>query len=101
MSTIPPPADGQEGGSDDQPMVLPECISQAKVNSLFKYMFKGKETLDQSSLIAILKLSTMWEIQDGRSYTIENLPQVLAGNAPLQFYLARMYEVVEWVEPAF
>ncbi|EPQ55755.1 hypothetical protein GLOTRDRAFT_93318 [Gloeophyllum trabeum ATCC 11539] len=110
MTGLPPPREGQEGKSDDHPMVLPEGVSEPEMDSLLDYMFKAAyqeylrrhdDGVKQEDLIAILKLSTMWEIQDGREYAIRRLPELIRGNAPLQFYLARTYDIVDWVEPAF
>lgn len=47
-----------------------------------------------------MKLSNRWEIQEGQAYAILFLGQ-LALPPPRRLELSRMYEIDEWIQPAF
>ncbi|EPQ51469.1 hypothetical protein GLOTRDRAFT_132837 [Gloeophyllum trabeum ATCC 11539] len=104
MLQVPIPGSTEaEGKSDDTPMVLHPSIEAREFDALMEYLFKartmGMPTMQD--LTAILKLSTMWGIEDGRLYAIDVLPKHPQFTPAMQFYLGRTYHVAEWVEPAF
>ncbi|EPQ57570.1 hypothetical protein GLOTRDRAFT_127923 [Gloeophyllum trabeum ATCC 11539] len=104
MASLPTPAHGvQDGQSDDQPLVLPSCINEKEVDHIFRYLFKGwsNENASEEELIAILKLSHMWEITDAHNYAIQMLNKSTVSNPALRFHLGCTYQVYDWIEPAF
>ncbi|EPQ55677.1 hypothetical protein GLOTRDRAFT_93257 [Gloeophyllum trabeum ATCC 11539] len=92
-----------EGSSDENLMVLPATIEQKEFDILLEYMFRGRTAAPPSldNLIVILKLSTMLEIDDGRTYAIDQLSKRADLTSALQFHLGCAHHVTEWVEPAF
>jgi hypothetical protein len=52
-------------------------------------------------LIAVLKLSSKWEMKPGRDYAIKLLPEHHEFTPAIQLQLAGLYKIRSWVEPAF
>ncbi|KZT30297.1 hypothetical protein NEOLEDRAFT_1054748 [Neolentinus lepideus HHB14362 ss-1] len=104
MLTMPLP-EGMvaEGQSDENPMVLHPSIQPEEFDILMDYFFKGRNTGIPSLhyLTVLLKLSTMWEIEDGRDYVIDMFPKRPDFTPALQFHLGYTYHITTWVEPAF
>ena len=62
--------------------------------------YAGEENW-QEFLIAVLKLSTFFEINHGYQYAIAELTHLSPLETSLRLQLDRMYRVDHWVEPAF
>jgi len=58
-------------------------------------------TTTEHFLINILDLSTFLEIEDGIEYAISELEKRNDFHPALQFQLARLFRVDQWIEPAF
>ncbi|KAJ7673163.1 hypothetical protein DFH06DRAFT_1174648 [Mycena polygramma] len=83
-----------EGASDSNPIMLPSDLSQQDFDHLLCYIYRGPTMLPKTDdfLVSILKLSTLFEIDDGVAHAVQELS--LKGynfHPALQFELARLY----------
>ncbi|KAJ7652487.1 hypothetical protein DFH06DRAFT_536466 [Mycena polygramma] len=93
-----------EGASDSNPILLPSDLSQQDFDHLLCYIYRGPTMHPKTDdfLVSILKLSTLFEIDDGVAHAVQELS--LKGDnfhPALQFELARLYRVDHWIEPSF
>ncbi|KAJ7747493.1 hypothetical protein B0H16DRAFT_1888720 [Mycena metata] len=93
-----------EGTADANPIKLPLIVNQFDFDNLLCYIYIGYTNHPKTDAfyVSILKLSTFFQIDDGVTFAIQNL--TLKGkdfHPALQFELARLYRVDNWIAPAF
>ncbi|KAJ7833969.1 hypothetical protein B0H14DRAFT_2166569, partial [Mycena olivaceomarginata] len=95
-----------EGVTDDNPVLLPLPLNStaADFDNLLLYLYKGPSEHPKTVefFISVLQLSTFFQLDDGVAYAITEFER--KGDKfdpPLQFQLARMFRVDQWIEPAF
>ncbi|KAJ7020433.1 hypothetical protein C8F04DRAFT_301046 [Mycena alexandri] len=93
-----------EGHSDDNPIEVPHTIEQFDWDHLMTYLFMGPTAwpLTDDFLVSVMRLSHLYDIQDGIDYTTQEL--TCRGDRlepPLQFELGRCFGIDIWVEQAF
>ena len=75
-------------------------ISNLLCTTFFSYNFDlNKQPLDY--FLAILKLSMLWDIERGRIYAIYGLGKRQDLDPCLKMYLAKKYDIDEWIAPTF
>ncbi|KAJ6461956.1 hypothetical protein DFH09DRAFT_1347906 [Mycena vulgaris] len=73
-------------------------------DNLLIYLYKGPSAHPRTIqfLISVLQLATFFQLEDEVSYAIREFERKGKGFDPaLQFQLARMFRVDDWIEPAF
>ncbi|KAJ6553345.1 hypothetical protein B0H19DRAFT_1072805 [Mycena capillaripes] len=98
------PAVRTEGASDTNPIQLPPSLNQDDFDHLLCYIYMGPTMHPKTDdfLVSILKLSTFFEITDGIAHAIHEFTKKGDDFHPaLQFELARLYRVDDWIESAF
>ncbi|KAJ7488713.1 hypothetical protein B0H11DRAFT_1804821 [Mycena galericulata] len=95
-----------EGVTDNHPILLPLPLNCTALDfdNLLVYLYKGPSEHPKSSefLISVLQLSTFFQLDDGVAYAITEFERKGSAFDPaLQFQLARMFRVDDWIEPAF
>ncbi|KAK7001955.1 hypothetical protein R3P38DRAFT_2648677 [Favolaschia claudopus] len=93
-----------EGASDDNPIQLPITLEQQDFDNLLCYIYLGPSPHPKTYefLISLLKMSAFFQINDGIAHVVQQFE--VQGNvldAGLQFELARLYRIDEWIEPSF
>ncbi|KAJ7810355.1 hypothetical protein B0H14DRAFT_2379181, partial [Mycena olivaceomarginata] len=119
------PGTRMEGVTDDNPICLslPTHSTPSDFDNLLVYLYKGPRSVVICSfngvskiiafifsehpktdefLISVLQLSTFFELDDGVAYSITEFERKGDCFDPaLQFQLARMFRVDQWIKPAF
>ncbi|KAJ6548999.1 hypothetical protein B0H19DRAFT_952714 [Mycena capillaripes] len=93
-----------EGASDMNPIQLPPSLNRDDFDHLLCHIYMGPTMHPKTEdfLVSILKLSTFFEITDGIDHAIREFTKKGDDFHPaLQFELARLYRVDDWIEPAF
>ncbi|KAJ6524107.1 hypothetical protein DFH09DRAFT_937477 [Mycena vulgaris] len=93
-----------EGKIDANPIDLPSCISHEDFDNLLTYMFLGPSMHPKTVefLISVIKLSALFDIEDGTVYATQRLNELGDQLHPaLQFELARSFRIDAWIDPAF
>ncbi|KAJ7818396.1 hypothetical protein B0H14DRAFT_2601275 [Mycena olivaceomarginata] len=100
------PGTRMEGVTDENPILLPlpNPSTAHDFDNLLIYLYKGPSEHPKTDefLISVLQLSTFFQLEDGVAYSITEFERKGEGFDPaLQFQLARMFRVDQWIEPAF
>ncbi|KAJ6552954.1 hypothetical protein B0H19DRAFT_1155323 [Mycena capillaripes] len=93
-----------EGKTDDNPIELPRCISRFDFDNLLIYLYMGPSAYPDSEdfLVSIMKLSALFEIADGTTYTkAEFNRRGRLIHPALLFELGRCFRIDPWIEQAF
>ncbi|KAJ7728401.1 hypothetical protein B0H14DRAFT_3899590 [Mycena olivaceomarginata] len=93
-----------EGKTDDNPIELPWCISRFDFDNLLIYLYMGPSAYPDSEdfLISVMKLSALFEIADGTTYTkAEFNRRGRLIHPALLFELGRCFRIDPWIEQAF
>ncbi|OCH85755.1 hypothetical protein OBBRIDRAFT_784424 [Obba rivulosa] len=91
-----------EGRSDDRPLYPPQT-SAKEFEYLLRYIYSEWEAPPHALdyLIAVLKLSSQWDLPSGRRWALHHLQDIQNQiPAALQLKLARMYNIEDWIRPA-
>ncbi|OBZ77043.1 hypothetical protein A0H81_03756 [Grifola frondosa] len=97
-----------DGMIDESPIVPPQ-VMRREFEHLLDFTY-GDETLVRwqsppyplDFLIAILKLTSQWDMAKGREFAVYHLKQVETDMPPaLRLKLARVYDLDDWLLPAF
>ncbi|OBZ70898.1 hypothetical protein A0H81_09540 [Grifola frondosa] len=91
-------------GKDDQSPIRPPQATRQEFEHLLHYIYGEWQSppypLDY--LIAVLKLSSQWDMAQGRAFAVYNLKQIEKDLPPaLRLKLGRIYDLDEWLLPAF
>ncbi|KAI0697420.1 hypothetical protein C8T65DRAFT_743210 [Cerioporus squamosus] len=99
---LPQSMEGREGLTDDNPIVLPQ-LTEKEFEHYLDFVYQGHMLPPHplQKLVDVLKVSTQWEVDDGRTWAIHHLEHTENVPASLRLRLALRYEVPQWVEPAF
>ncbi|KAJ7927398.1 hypothetical protein B0H13DRAFT_1861395 [Mycena leptocephala] len=100
------PGTRMEGVTDYHPIQLPLPLHSTApdFDNLLVYLYKGPNEHPKTVefLISVLQLSTFFQLEDGVEYSIMEFERKKDKFDPaLQFQLARMFRVDQWIEPAF
>ncbi|KAI0054651.1 hypothetical protein BV25DRAFT_1833563 [Artomyces pyxidatus] len=98
-----PPTQDPEGCSDETPIVL-QGVTEADFDHLMTFLWGSNPEQKPPTLpylIAVLKLSDLWDIQDGREYAIPQLELQRDFNNFLKLSCAVKYHVDHWVADSF
>ncbi|KAJ3513128.1 hypothetical protein NMY22_g15132 [Coprinellus aureogranulatus] len=101
MFKLPQAAGSTEGKADDNPVVL-SCCTKPEFESLLEVLYPSMKFLPASKMtkeewISVLKLATFWDMQEVRSFAIENLSSMRQIHALEKIKLGWHYKVAEWV----
>ncbi|TDL30239.1 hypothetical protein BD410DRAFT_710334 [Rickenella mellea] len=102
MFSVPPGTNASEGKDDSAPICL-HGVKSSDFDHLCFYPFGCfvKHSSSEDFLVALIKLSTLYDIEDGREYAIAQFPTSPTWRPALQLHIARSYRVEDWIEPAF
>ncbi|KAI5986559.1 hypothetical protein EDC04DRAFT_2913258 [Pisolithus marmoratus] len=95
-----PPGVANDGADEDHPIVLPG-ISGEEFEHFVSWLYHGTVPHDQNlpSLVAILKVSRLWQIDNSISWAIAHLDQ-LELSAVHKLELAHKYTIPQWIAPS-
>ncbi|KAJ8082100.1 hypothetical protein PM082_007946 [Marasmius tenuissimus] len=106
MFDSPPPAEGQEGETDDRPIVLPSITCNefiALLNRIYKGSFSRSKAHSKPSLqeyTDLLSIATRYECSQVRRKAIQGIERH-EPDATKKIVLAQKYNVEEWLMPAY
>ncbi|KAL0579204.1 hypothetical protein V5O48_002827 [Marasmius crinis-equi] len=106
MFECPPPAEGREGQSDDNPIVL-QGVTRAEFLALMDYFYKGSFFKSESDnkttreeYIDLLSIATRFECIEARQKAVQGIEGHVLD--PVQkIVLAQTYDVSQWLVPAY
>ncbi|KAJ6629564.1 hypothetical protein B0H10DRAFT_1775913, partial [Mycena sp. CBHHK59/15] len=93
-----------EGKTDDNAIQLLSTLDQSDFDGLLTYLYMGPSAHPKTAefLISVMKLCVFFDIEDGVTYTTNELVRLGEEVHPaLQFELAHCCGVDTWIEPAF
>ncbi|KAJ3519217.1 hypothetical protein NMY22_g13304 [Coprinellus aureogranulatus] len=100
MCNLPQSAGSTEGKADDNPVALPSC-TKSEFESLLEVLYPPPEFLSvremsKEGFVSVLKLSTLWDMQQVRLFAIEKLSTKEIGVVE-KIVLARRYNIPTWL----
>ncbi|KAF5339555.1 hypothetical protein D9611_011488 [Ephemerocybe angulata] len=100
MFTLPQGDDSTEGRSDDNPIVLPSCTTE-EFESLLAVLYPTAPelqpiTLSKEHWVHVLKLSTLWDMEEVRGLSIKKISAMNIG-AIEKVKLGKEFRVPTWL----
>ncbi|KAF9446548.1 hypothetical protein P691DRAFT_803840 [Macrolepiota fuliginosa MF-IS2] len=93
-------------GVDAKSLALPNTITTSSLRILFQVLYPLdwpadlEEGLSKDDWITLLELSKNWAMTRVREIAIEHLVPLLDDDPAFKWYLAKKYEIHDWVRPA-
>ncbi|KAF9255988.1 hypothetical protein L218DRAFT_911811 [Marasmius fiardii PR-910] len=106
MFSCPPPPEGQDGQSDENPIVLPD-VKQSEFMALMDYFYQGSFFLNEPGhaislreYIDLLSIASRYECTGARQKAIQGIESHCID--PIQkIILSEKYNVQHWLMPAY